>query len=278
MVNPADRLARVVTAIEEIAVPYLVMGGHAARYYGVERTTFDYDLHISVNDAIWSDLGCLLSQLSLFAAGVPEGPSWRPRAFRRFLIGRLPDGREEWLEFWRQNHLLAPFDQLDARREEGSYGGRSISFLGLADLIHSKETERESDWHDVQLLEEIADARRLARVVDSGTRVEFLSRLRSRQGFERAMAAGYLRETGEVEAALQGAPCPITLAFLVAYVPAAVPTKYPGMIGELLTGHLRRVAAGSARHLALVEAVRRLYKQGAMAADREDKQRALRQS
>ena len=44
-----------------------------------------------------------------------------------------------------------------------------------------------------------------------------------------------------------------------------------GMIGEIFAGHLRKVSPGSARHLALVEAVRRLYKQAAMAAGRADK-------
>ena len=47
------------------------------------------------------------------------------------------------------------------------------------------------------------------------------------------------------------------------------------VIGEILAGPLRQVAPGSPRHLALVEAVRRLYRQAAMDADRADKQAAL---
>ncbi len=34
---------------------------------------------------------------------------WRSDDFARFEIGRLPDGREEWLEFWIRNHLLGDF-------------------------------------------------------------------------------------------------------------------------------------------------------------------------
>lgn len=34
-----------------------------------------------------------------------------------------------------------------------------VAFLGIDDLIRSKETEREDDWRDVALLEEIADER-----------------------------------------------------------------------------------------------------------------------
>jgi hypothetical protein len=36
---------------------------------------------------------------------------------------------DQWLEFWRGNHLLAPFAELFARREVGSYGCREIRSL-----------------------------------------------------------------------------------------------------------------------------------------------------
>ena len=36
-------------------------------------------------------------------------PWQRADAFRRFQIGTLASGREEWLEFWKENHLLPPF-------------------------------------------------------------------------------------------------------------------------------------------------------------------------
>jgi hypothetical protein len=62
-----------------------------------------------------------------------------------------------------------------------------------------------------------------------------------------------------------------------AYLAPLLPDSYrcavvdPGMIGEILKGPLRQVEPASAKHFALVEAVRRLYKQAAMARDREDK-------
>src|SRR5207245_606079 len=146
-VTPALRLAEIVTALEGVGLTVLVMGGHAVRYYGLDRNTIDYDLHLSPAD--WDGLLSRLNKTSL-AAGQPltPGPSWRPDAFQRFLLGRLPDGRDEWLEFWRNNHLLPPFADLYGRREPGTYGGRLLSFLSLPDLIRSKETERESDWQD----------------------------------------------------------------------------------------------------------------------------------
>jgi len=252
--NPATRLAEIISALDRLGILVLVMGGHAVRYYGIERNTVDYDLHVTqVN---WDGLDEILK----------HDP---------FLAGRLPDGREEWLEFWRRNHLLAPFAEMYARREQGEYGGREISFLSLPDLIRSKETERESDWRDIELLEEIFDLRNLAHAHDENRLVRALSFLRSRRGFEAALAGGHLGQRNiPIEAAFE-ARNPISRAYLWPFSPsdqkAATET---GLIGEIFAGPLRHVAAGSARHLALVEAIRRLYKQAAMAADRADKLRA----
>jgi hypothetical protein len=117
------------------------MGGHAVRYYGLDRNTNDFDVHLAPE--CWGDLEARLRTMPLFAAGSEfEGASWRKHDFRWFAIGTLPDGQEEWLEFWRANHLLAPYPELAARSERGMYGGREVAFLSLVDLIRSKETER----------------------------------------------------------------------------------------------------------------------------------------
>ena len=104
--TPETRLAQIVTALEGVGLRCLVMGGHAVRFYGLQRNTVDFDLHLAPD--YWDELQERLNRTPLFASQPPlEGPSWRPRAFRRFQIGRLADGREEWLEFWRENHLLS---------------------------------------------------------------------------------------------------------------------------------------------------------------------------
>src|SRR5262249_54836914 len=145
-----------------------------------------------------------LSHTSLFAGQAPvDGPSWRPTDFRRFQIGRLSDGRQEWLEFLRTNHLLAPFPDLFTRREEGMYGGRQRAFLSLPDLIRSKETERESDWLDVEKLEEILDARLLASVGSTpGALVAALAQLRSRVGLQGYFERKLLADPAVVDAAV----------------------------------------------------------------------------
>jgi hypothetical protein len=272
-VNVEERLAEVVTALEAVGLSCLVLGGHAARYYGLSRTTNDYDFHLAPEG--WPDLPQRLARTSLFAGQpVIEGPSWRPGDFRRFQIGRLPDGREEWLEFWRHNHLLAPFAQLQARREQGTYGGRTLSFLSLPDLIRSKETERASDWLDVAFLEEALDARLLAGAA-SGTidSVTALAQLRSRSGFQGHLERGYLNDTATVQRALRQAPLPMTVAYLLPSAPATLDLPATVVrIEPVVVARLRTVSPGSTLHLALVEAVRRQYKLACQEADRADKQ------
>jgi hypothetical protein len=146
-----------------------------------------------------------------------------------------------------------------------------------ADLIRSKETERESDWHDIGLLEEILDARNLARADDSDSTIAALSQLRSRRGFQRALAEGRLDQRPVVAQAFRASVGPITRAWLLpALADEPISLTDTGMIGEILSGPVKSVALGSNRHLALAEAVRRLYKQAAVAADRADKANHLR--
>jgi hypothetical protein len=269
-----SRLAAVAGALEGLGLRALIMGGHAVCFYGVDRSTLDYDFVAALGAAEWSSLGDRLSQAPLFAAaGVREGASWRPHSFRRFVIGALPDGREERLEVWRRNHLLAPFDDLWARRTEGEYGGRPSSFLGLDDLIRSKETEREDDWRDVALLEEIADEGRLGADTGPSATVHALSRLRSRRGLEQAIRSGRLSDPAEVARALAVATHPISQAYLLPFARRSdQPSELHRLLLPLRTA-LFEARPGSDRHLAVVEAARRLYRREAMEADRADKER-----
>jgi hypothetical protein len=272
-VNAALRLAEVVTALEQVGLTVLVMGGHAVRYYGLERTTIDYDLHLSPAD--WDDLSARLARSPL-AAGQPltEGPSWRPGSFRRFLLGQLPDGRDEWLEFWRNNHLLPPFAELFGRREQGTYGGRIISFLSLPDLIRSKETEREKDWQDAASLEEVLDSR-LFNQVKAGTlpAAGALSQVRSRRGLESFLQGGFLNDAAVVGQALSQTGLSVTQAILLPFAGAEVaPPTATVPMEPVVVNRLRSVTPASPLHLALIEVVRRQYKLAMQNADAADKQ------
>lgn len=269
-----ERCAEVFEALRRAGIECLVMGGHAVRFYGIDRNTIDYDLAASARR--WEDLEPRVRSAGVVAHGreLVEGPSWRPGDFRRFVIGQLSDGREERLEFWRTNHLLAPFDDLFARRRTGRYGGRDVEFLGLQDLLRSKETEREDDWRDVALLEERADEEALERA-RQGSVAEALSSIRSRRGFEAAHRNGLYADAHALQQALSLAAHPIALAYAIPFEPksAWALSSLSVSLVEVLEGPLREVAAATPRHLALVEVVRRLYKRDAIVADRADKSR-----
>ena len=112
-----------------------------------------------------------------------------------------------------QEPLAPPFNDLYVRRENGPYGGRFLPFLSLPDLIHSKETERTTDWQDIAVLEEFLDARHLARVKDSSMAVPAaLALLRSRVGLEGFLQAGYLNDLQAVSLALAHTTHPVTEA------------------------------------------------------------------
>ena len=271
--NAEARLADIITALEQAGLNCLVMGGHAVRFYGLERNTIDFDLHLA--PACWDDLSFKLSQTALFGGKRPiEGPSWRPNAFRRFQIGTLPSGREEWLEFWRENHLLAPYAALFARRQEGAYGGRMLPFLSLPDLIRSKETERETDWQDIAFLEEFLDARALAQAAGKpDALIGAMSQIRSRRGFETLLQQGLLSDRIRVKQALALAPLSLTQAYLLPAAPEVQQLPVPAVaIEPVVLKRLRQEVPGSSLHLALVEVVRRQCKLAAQAADRADKE------
>ncbi len=270
--NPEERLAAIVAALDSVGLSCLVMGGHAVRFYGLQRHTNDFDLTVAPDG--WDDLGDRLARTGLFSgAGPVEGNSWRPGAFRRFLLGNLADGQEEWLEFWRGNHLLAPFPELFARRQVGAYGARDLLFLSLPDLIRSKETERAKDWDDISYLEEFLDAQLHARCAAGNIALaDALAQMRSRRGFDTYLAENRFADAAVIRTALEHTTNPVTQALLLPWAPEAVAVTPVVAIEPLVERKLRSVAAASSLHRSLVEVVRRQYKVFCQDRDRADKQ------
>ena len=74
--NIVEHLNQITSALDELDVSYLVMGGHAVRYYGFRRETTDHDLHIPAE--IGRNLSELLSRTALFVSAPPiESVTWR---------------------------------------------------------------------------------------------------------------------------------------------------------------------------------------------------------
>ncbi len=266
-----ERLAEVVGALERVGVACLVLGGHAVRFYGHARNTDDFDLQVAAD--AWDDLPDRLGRSALLAGQpVVEGPSWRAGAFRRFRIGALSDGRDEWLECWKTNHLLPPYAELFPRAEQGVYGGREVGFLGLEDLIRSKETERDKDWRDVTVLEQVLDARLLARAKAGGVSLaEALTSLRSRAGFENYLAEGFLDDTTAVASALGRTRSPVTQSYLIPFAPRAAVSSPVCPVEPVVWERLKGVASGSPLHHSLVEIIRRRYILFRKEVDKADK-------
>ena len=267
------RLAAIIGELESAGLTCLVMGGHAVRYYGFHRDTNDFELHLAPDH--WDNLTECLSRTRLFGGdSLVEGESWRPSAFRRFQVGTLASGQEEWLEFWMHNHLLAPFGEIFERREVGLYGGREISFLSLPDLIRSKETERKRDWEDIERLEGFNDARNFAAVAAGRLPLATaLAELRSRRGFETAQQRGHLSDLEIVKLALESTRLSMTQAYLLPCCPQADPPLASVPIEPVLLNKLRVTPPASRMHLGLVEMIRRQYQRAARRLIRRTRKR-----
>lgn len=268
-----QRLAQIFRSLSEAGIDALVMGGHAVRYYGVGRNTIDFDLVTAI--ATPDELRVRLPRIPALLP-LREEPAWRSHDFARYEIGKLPDGREQWLGFWLRNHLLDAFANLKTRAETGAYGGERVAFLGLADLLRSKETERESDWQDIELLQEILDDRNRAAIsMSEDGPVAFLSTLRSRRGMDVAVERGFVNDRQMVVRALSRCVHPVSTAFLYPFasdqpLPRLLEDSTPAVRSILLNA-----PAGSPKHFAAIEVVRFAYRRAAIARDRADKQLQL---
>jgi hypothetical protein len=78
-VSSEERLAALATVLADLGLRALVMGGHAVRFYGVDRSTVDFDFCLALDPPGWANLPATLARSPLFAAArFREGPSWRP--------------------------------------------------------------------------------------------------------------------------------------------------------------------------------------------------------
>ena len=273
MVTPEARLADYVDALSAVGIDVLVMGGHAVRHYGLRRETDDFDLCTATITPL--ALRDRLTGTDLLRSAV-HAPAWRGDDFTRFQVGTLPDGRPEWLEFWIKNHLMDAFPDLWARREVGSYAGRQVPFLSLADLMRSKETVRPKDWRDISTLEEINDERNVAAVRRGASATVALAELRSRRGFRWAIDAGLFDDPAAVRSAATTCRHPVTYAFLAPLVPdVSAPPTLRAAIDPAFLAPIRRAGFGSSIHLNASEIVRRAYVRQMADADAADKQAHL---
>ncbi len=75
--NAEARLASIHRALLDAGLQNLVMGGHAVRFYGIDRHTLGDDFMISVDDPGWHELGRTIAALE--RTGFGGWAAWRAR-------------------------------------------------------------------------------------------------------------------------------------------------------------------------------------------------------
>ena len=269
-VTPDSRLAAIVAAMERVGLTCLVMGGHAVRYYGLARNTNDFDLHLAPE--AWESLLERLVSSGLSAEPVIEGPSWRPQTFRRFLIGRLPDGREGMVRVLAGKPPLAAVLRFvcPTRTWKLRRPGSAVSSVAGFDSQQRDGTGRR-----------LARRSRSRRILGCATSCPRSGQRQSNRGSVHTAKSERVRITpsarpfsnvAAIREALSQVRASISQAFLLPLAADATIDHAGPAIEPLIAQKLRTIQPGSSMHFLLVEAVRRQYKVAAQAADRADKE------
>jgi hypothetical protein len=138
--------------LEEHRVEFLVMGGWAAIAHGLPRTTLDVDIFVrpSLDNA-----AKLVGALSEIGFGIAKEIDPQEIIDRRIFL--FAD--QIRVDVFTKPVGLDDFDQCWSRRADREFDSVRIPFLGIDDLIRSKEkTGRPQDEEDVQALRKLRNA------------------------------------------------------------------------------------------------------------------------
>ena len=133
-------------------VEFLVLGGWAAVAHGLNRTTLDVDIFVRPTRENVERLIAALSGVGFGTARELVPDDVLPRAVFIFKDQIRVD---IFIRPWG----LTDFDACWTRRVEREFESNRIPFVGLDDLIRSKETDRPQDKQDVIALRKIRDRR-----------------------------------------------------------------------------------------------------------------------
>lgn len=145
---PTEPLLKVCDLLNRHGVHYLVAGAHACILHGLVRTTEDVDLLVEDDDGNFRKLIDALSQLHDHAAAELTVDDLRDNTVIKVADEVEVDiSKQAWKVSYADAH---------SRVETTTIDGVTIPYMGLQDLIRSKETYREKDKADLQLLKRIA--------------------------------------------------------------------------------------------------------------------------
>ena len=143
-------LLRVLSALESIPIPYMIMGGFAVRAVGIPRPTYDADLTVEASDAA---LSRLFTELGADGFLIPE--EFR-RGFRDSLQGMAKAKVQKFEErhVWDVDLFLVttPYPHAAfARRQKVLFLGADRWMITPEDLIlHKLLANRRKDLLDVE--------------------------------------------------------------------------------------------------------------------------------
>jgi hypothetical protein len=145
VVNP---LTRVCALLNRHGAQYLIVGAQAAILHGHIRTTEDVDILIPEDEANHARVIAALSELEDHAAA-----ELTPRDLMENIVVKIADEVEVDVSTraWKVSYADAVPTALRTTIE-----GVEIPYLDLPTLIASKDTYRDQDQVDVQILREIA--------------------------------------------------------------------------------------------------------------------------
>jgi hypothetical protein len=140
-----DDFLKVCRLLNESGAHYLIVGGFALMMHDVPRFTADVDVLIEESDDNYRRVIEALSQLADGAA-----KELTPKDFEENLVVKIAD--EVQVDVSRRAWVVTYSEALPNALEE-VFEGIRIPYLGIKDLIRSKQTYREKDKLDLQMLQ-----------------------------------------------------------------------------------------------------------------------------
>jgi predicted nucleotidyltransferase len=139
-----ESLVKVCRLLNEEGVRYLIVGGFAVILHQIPRFTHDVDVLVPDDEDNFRHLITALSKLEDGAAA-----ELSPEDLRDNLVVKIADEIE--VDVSRRAWVVTYDEALPGALEE-VYRGVRVPYIGLNDLIRSKQTHRDKDRIDIQML------------------------------------------------------------------------------------------------------------------------------
>ena len=144
-----DPLLKVCSLLNRHGARYLVVGGHALILHGLVRTTEDVDILIEESDENYQRVIAALSEMLDGAAA-----ELKPADLVENMVVKVADEVE--VDISRRAWQVSYTDAI-SHAASVVIDGVEVPYLGLEDLIKSKETYREKDRMDLAQLRRLKD-------------------------------------------------------------------------------------------------------------------------